>query len=200
MNLLQVQRSTLVEGYLAFIEELKAWREHFEIPSVAKTEMALWAYDQIAKGIKGSPETSRENFYGDVWCQRRRVAQVVRPFLRDYGKLQLARILAVEDPKLAGKIAGEEYERLLQIASQMFFNRALKHKKGEAEKLINNLETHNHISLIEKSELHNIWELRCKAVHPDGQPEEHEVENMIDRITKICAPWEKNVANKIPNR
>lgn len=190
INLLQVHRSTTIEAYFAFIEELKVWKEHFEMPSIAQTEMALWAYDQIVKGIKGHADKARQEFEEDIWCQRRRVAQIVGPFLRNHGKLQLARILASEDPKLAGKIAGEEYERLLNCASRKYFRCPLKNRKGEAEKLIGNLEKYAHISLIEKSELDDIWEIRCKAVHPDGQPEEHEVENIVDKITRICLPWE----------
>ena len=43
---------------------------------------------------------------------------MIRPFFRRYGRLRLAQILLDEDPIVAGKIAAEEYERLLGIASQ----------------------------------------------------------------------------------
>jgi hypothetical protein len=196
INLLQVQRSTTIEGYIAFIEELKAWQEHYEMPSIAQTEMALWAYDQTAKGMHSLSDKARQDFEGDIWCQRRRIGQVVRPFLRNYGKLQLARILAGEDPKLAGKIAGEEYERLLRLASQKYFKHPLKDKKGEAEKLIADLARYTHITPEDKYELDKIWETRYSAVHPDGKPEEHEVENMIDRIERICSYWGKMSSKK----
>jgi len=67
------------------------------------------------------PKSSRGRGHGwhvDIWIQRRRAAQVIRPFLRRYGRLQLAHILLEEDPAIAGKIAAEEYERLLNIASR----------------------------------------------------------------------------------
>ena len=38
-----------------------------------------------------------------------------------------------------------------------------------------------------------VWEIRNKVVHPAGKrAEREEVEVMIDRITGICLPWEKD--------
>ena len=42
------------------------------------------------------------------------VGQALRPFFKKYGPLELGRILVEEHPKLAGKVAGEEYERRLR--------------------------------------------------------------------------------------
>lgn len=190
VDLLQVHRPTTLELYVAFCDELRAWREHFGLATVAETEMALWAFHQIAGGRIGLPEGSegRQAFDADVWIQRRRIAQTLRPFLQKYGALELARILAEEHPKLAGKIAGEEYERQLRSAARQ---RGLKlGAKGAVEILFDRLEQDGEISLEEKTLLRRIWETRCAAVHPDEAPTFEQVENMIDTIERICLRWE----------
>jgi hypothetical protein len=53
---------------------------------------------------------------------------------------KLAQILVDEDAKLAGKIAAEENERLLGVASVKFCGRRLPRNKGAAEQLIDELE------------------------------------------------------------
>ena len=52
--LLQIQRPTAVDLFVAFCEELSEWQKQFRLSSVAETEMALWAYDQISRGIAGT--------------------------------------------------------------------------------------------------------------------------------------------------
>lgn len=116
VNLLQIHRPTAVELYCAFCDELREWQKHFRLASVAETEMALWAFHQQTRGPELTPEAeqARHEFDAEVWIQRRRIAQALRPFLEKYGPLEFARILLEEHPKLAAKIAGEEYERLLR--------------------------------------------------------------------------------------
>lgn len=59
VDLLQIHRPTTVKLYLAFCDELRAWQEHFGLGSVAETEMALWAFHQIASGRTGLPADPR---------------------------------------------------------------------------------------------------------------------------------------------
>jgi hypothetical protein len=195
LHLVQVNRGATVELYLAYCEELAQWATHFGISSVAETEMALWAFAQTTKGF-GSSKTAVaavKDFEGDLWIQRRRVAQVVRPFLRQYGRLQLAQILVEEDAKLAGKIAAEEYERLLGVASVKFCGRPLPRNKGAAEQLIDELERKRKISVPDKAELRRVWETRNAAIHPGELPPTREaVDVMIDRILSICARWDRS--------
>lgn len=157
--------------------------------------MALWAFAQTTKEF-GFPKTAAaaaKEFEHDLWIQRRRVAQVVRPFLRQYGSLQLAQILVDEDAKLAGKIAAEEYERLLGVASVKFCGRTLPRNKGAAERLIDELERKRKISLPDKTELRRIWETRNAAIQPGEVPPTREaVDVMIDRILSICACWDRS--------
>jgi hypothetical protein len=157
--------------------------------------MALWAFAQTTKefGTAKTAAASAKEFEDDLWTQKRRVAQVVRPFLRQYGRLQLAQILVDEDAKLAGKIAAEEYERLLGVASVKFCGRPLPRNKGAAEQLIDELERKRKITLPEKSELRRVWETRNAAIHPAEHPPTREaVDVMIDRILSICAGWERS--------
>jgi hypothetical protein len=114
----------------------------------------------------------------------------VRPFLRRYGRLQLAQILVDEDAELAGKIAAEEYERLLGVASVKFCGRRLSRNKGAAEQLIDELERKRKISL---AELRRAWETRNATIHPGGNPPTREaLDVMIDRILSICANWDRS--------
>ena len=193
LHLVQVNRGDTVELYLAYCEELAQWAAHFGISSVAETEMALWAFAQTTKEFGTAKTAGAKDFEDDLWIQRRRVAQVVRPFLRQYGRLQLAQILLDEDAKLAGKIAAEEYERLLSVASVEFCGRPLRRNKGAAEQLIDELERKRKISPPEKVELRRIWETRNAAIHPGGLPPTREaVDVMIDRILSICASWDRS--------
>jgi hypothetical protein len=192
INLLQVHRPTAIDVYLAFCDELLEWQRHFGMNSVAATEMALWTYDQIIRSGTDSKEIARARleFEGDIWIQRRRAAQVIRPFLRNYGPLELARILSEEDANLAGKIAAEEYERLLRCASLKYYKRPLRQTKGAAEELLESLIRDGHVSQSDGPELRRIWEVRNKAVHPGARPSTEEVEVMIDRIESICTKWD----------
>ncbi len=190
VSLLQIHRPAAVELFLALCEELQDWREHFRMASVAETEMALWTFQQLTKGSEPSPEAeqARAAFDSDVWIQRRRMAHVLGPFLRNYGPLELARILAEEHPKLAGKIAGEEYERLLRYVARRLQVRL--GPKGSVEILFDRLEERGYISLGAKTLLRKIWETRNAAVHAGTQLAPEAVEVMIDTIERICQPWE----------
>jgi hypothetical protein len=193
LHLVQVNRGATVELYLAYCEELAQWAAHFGIASVAETEMALWTFAETTKDVGTAKAVAAKDFENDLWIQRRRVAHVVRPFLRQYGRLQLAQILVDEDARLAGKIAAEEYERLLGIASVKFCGRPLPRKKGAAEHLIDELERKRMISLPEKTELRRVWETRNAAIHPaELPPTRAAVEVMIDRILSICASWDQS--------
>jgi len=195
MNLLQVYRPRTVDVYLAYCDELRDWKEHFHLPSVASTETALWTYHEMTIEELDAPGAMsvRTAFDQDIWIQRRRVAQVLRPFLEKYGPLELARILAYEDPNLAGMIAGEEYERLLRFAARRLCGGLKLYVKGATEILFDRLLEAGHISLGDRTLLRRAWGARCAAVHPENSPTSEEVENMIDIIERICRPWESAV-------
>jgi hypothetical protein len=118
---------------------------------------------------------------------------VIRPFLRRYGRLQLAHILVEEDPAIAGKIAAEEYERLLNIASRRMYGRPLRREKGAAGQLLADLAARGVIDSALVAELQRVWELRNRVVHPDNQPvTPEEVERMVDTVERVCRPWESS--------
>lgn len=193
LYLVQINRAATIDLYLAYCEELAAWAKRFGIQSVAETEMAIWSFAETVKDVDTSKDAvaAARSFDDDLWIQRRRAAHIVGPFLRRHGRLQLARILLDEDHRLAGKIAADEYERLLGVASQRFRGRRLPATKGAAEQLIDELEQKQKISLPEKVELRGVWETRNAAVHPGGlPPTPAAVEVMIDRIETICSGWE----------
>ena len=165
---------------------------HFGMASVAETETAVWTFHKLATGSKKitADEPARRQFDADLWIQRRRVAQALRPFFNRYGLLELARIIAEEHPKLAAMIGGEEYERLLRYAAQRFYKGMRLDVKGWVENLLMRLEEDGPISLEEKTLLRKAWQERNRAVHPDSSvsinPEE--VDNMFDAIERICLP------------
>jgi hypothetical protein len=194
IHLLQVTRPATVDLYVAYCDELARWREHFRLDSVAKTENALWTYAEFVKLADNGPEVAkaRRQFDEDLWVQRERAAQVIRPFFQRYGPLQLAQILLDEDAIIAGKIAAEEYERLLGIASLQVLGRPLPRAKGAPERLIEQLRAKGYIRPEDKVELQRVWGTRNKVIHPSGKrAEREEVEVMIDFIQRICIPWEK---------
>lgn len=119
IHLVHVTRPGLLELYIAYCDELRVWTDHFRMPSVAATSTALWTYFELTKETAEDPGAARarEEFDNDIWIQRRIVSHFLRPFLRRYGGLELAYILSQEDPRIAGKIAAGEYERLLNHAS-----------------------------------------------------------------------------------
>ena len=194
IHLLQVMRPGTVELYVAYCDELARWRQHFGMASVAQTEAALWTFAEFVKLSDNDVDAAKasRDFDDDMWVQRERAAQVIRPFFRRYGRLQLAQILLDEDPIVAGKIAAEEYERLLGMASLQVRHRRLPRERGAPEGLIEELAEKGYIRQEDKPELKRIWSTRNKVVHPSGKrPEREEVEVMIDFIQRICIPWEK---------
>jgi hypothetical protein len=190
-NLLQIHRSNTVDLYLAFCRELQVWQERFGMDTVAQTEMALWTYDQLATGRAGLGENheARASFEHDLWTQRRRVGQALTPLLENYGSLELASILAVEHPKLAGMIAGAEFERRVRLKAKKFYGRRKLERKTEVRALINEFAGHGQIGWPDRDELHDVWDVRDKAVHP-GRLSSEEVENMIDTIERVCRAWD----------
>lgn len=196
VNLLQVQRPKSVELYLAYCDELREWQAHFRLRRVADAEMALWTYQQlvVAEERSSGPTTTgsasaRSAFEQDVWVQRRRAAQVLRPFFERYGPLELARILVEESPKLAGMIAGEQYERLLRgEASRLGLPCDT---EGWADNVIGRLLQEKRLTHPQKTLLDRVWDKRNKAMHPGDDLEVSEVEAMIDDIEAICAGWKE---------
>jgi hypothetical protein len=192
VDLLQIHRPTTVELYVAFCDELRAWQEHFGLGTVAETEMALWAFHQIVGGriySPGDPE-GRQAFDADVWIQRRRIAQALTPLLAKYGPLELAHILAEEHPKLAGMIAGVEFERLIRLKAHKFYGRKKRDRKNDVGGLIDEFARHGQIAWADGKELQGVWRARNKAVHPKPGLSSEEVEAMVASIERICLPWE----------
>jgi hypothetical protein len=198
--LLQVQRPRSTDLYVAYCEELLLWRTHFRLRSVAETELALWTYqqlvsdEQLASELLGERAGAVEGEFGDdVWVQRRRAAQVLRPFLKNYGALELARILAEESPKLAAMIAGEEYERRLRAAANRFYPASRPAGGRWALNLINRMVQDRHVALEERPRLNEIWDMRNAAVHTevdsDVELDPIAVDRMIDAIESICDRW-----------
>jgi hypothetical protein len=193
INLLQIHRPTTIELYMAFCDELREWQKHFHLDSVADTSTALWTFHELTWGKSESPhsQAARAAFDADVWIQRRRVGQALRPFFKKYGPLELGRILVEENPKLAGKVAGEEYERRLRdVARRLGVRLGV---KGSAEILFDRLEQNGYITLEQKTLLRRIWATRNKSVHPVASLSQEEVENMIDTIEQICLAWDAQV-------
>lgn len=201
VNLLQVHGDNAVELYIALCDELKVWQDHYGLASVGETETALWTYGQVAKAGVQSAEAvkARQEFDADLWVQRRRVSRVVGPFLKNYGPLELARILEEEDPKLAGMIAGEEYERLLRCAAKRFYPRT-KLEKSWAEPLIEHLAMDKYILPEQRAELHGVWKTRNDSVHAGQSPSPEQVEHMIDLIESICRRWDEAGMKVVRNR
>jgi len=80
-------------------------------------------------GVADGPESeqARLKLENDVWIQRRRVARASRRSWPGHEPLELARILAERDPRLAAMIARVEFERLLRLSralksSRFIFN------------------------------------------------------------------------------
>ncbi len=191
-NLLQIHRSNTVDLYLAFCRELQVWQERFGMATVAETEMALWTYDQLATGRAGLGEDfeARALFEHDLWVQRRRVGQALTPLLENYGPLELAGILAAEHPKLAGMIAGAEFERLIRLKAKKFYGRRKDGRQTEVSRIIEEFARHGQLGAWEDARtLRGVWRVRNKAAHPDPRLEREEVEKMIQDIERVCSRW-----------
>jgi hypothetical protein len=192
IHLVNVTRPSLVDMYIAYCDELRLWADHFHLPSVATASTALWTYAELSKQLTDDPSATeaRREFEEDIWIQRRLVSHVIKPFLRRNGRLQLAHILLDDEPRIAGKIAAEEYERLLQIASRRMYGRPLRREKGAAGQLFEDLAARNEIDLADMAELEFVWEMRNRAVHPEEQPvTPEEVERMVETVERVCLRW-----------
>jgi hypothetical protein len=165
LNVLQLSRNSTVEIYLAYCDELAEWKSHFHLSSVAEVEMAITALEQVIKHGGKQSEAAQNDFQADLWVQRRRAANVLRPFLKEFGPLPLARILVDEHPRIAGMIAGAEYERLLGVASKRFLERELGSEDGANAVLLGELQYLGKISRGERAKLNEVWEIRNRAVH-----------------------------------
>ena len=197
LNLLQIYHAHLVDLYLNFCEELQEWRRHFRMNSVAETETALWAFHAVAaSGMGAEAAAAQDSFDSDIWIQRRRIHNALHPFFSRYGPLELARILAEEDCRLAGKIAGEEFERLLRLKASDYVPTRQVPIQNWMKNAIDFLAQRGEITAEEKVILHRVRITRNRAVHSAGGLELAEVENMIDDIERICSGWETKAPAK----
>jgi hypothetical protein len=193
IHLVQVTRPALVDMYLAYCDELKVWTEHFQLPSVSATSTALWTFAEVSKRAAEDPEAHkvRLEFENDLWVQRRVLAQSLRPFLKRYGRLQLAHILVDEDHRIAGKIAAEEFERLINVASERLHGKTLRQEMGTAPRFLSELSSRGIIDLVAQTELRRAWDIRNRVVHPDNrQVSLLEVQWMVETVERHCVPWE----------
>jgi hypothetical protein len=191
-NILQAQGATATGMYAAFCEELREWQLNFHMESVAETEMAIWAFAEISRAVLGeeAAQKAQQEFAACHWAQRRRAGNVLKPFFDSYGALGLARILTDQASKLAGKIAGEEYERLLNAVSMKAYGKPLSSAKGAVHTVLDALLRDGRIQPGERTELSFVWETRNRAVHHRDTVAPEEVEVMIDRIERICGAWD----------
>ncbi len=191
LYLLLIHHTHLVDLYLAFCEELREWRRHFGMQSVAETETALWTFHAVAGSrISAEAAAAQASFDSDIWIQRHRVHNALHPFFSRYGPLELARILAEEDCRLAGKIAGEEFERLLRLKASDCVPTSQVSNQNWMKIAIDFLAQRGRISIGDKTILHRVRIIRNRAVHSTGGLELAEIENMIDDIERICSGWE----------
>lgn len=115
----------------------------------------------------------------------------------DFGTLQLARVLVVEHPRIAGMIAGAEYERLLGVASVRFLGEELTSEDGANKKLLRELQSRDKMSKGQRVKLNEVWGIRNKAVQGrELPPPMTAVIRMIDNIEKICIPWEQGETSR----
>jgi hypothetical protein len=193
--LLLVNRRSVLELYLAYCDELIAYKEKFHLSSVAEVEMALTGLYEIMKGEGVDSEDAQREFQKHIWVQRKRAENVVRPFLRGRGKLELAKILVREDPSLAAMIAREEYDRRLQYASRKYRQCELPREKDAGTKLLDWLECKDRITLADKRNLKRVYRVCSEAVHARSKPSAEKVDRMIDAIEKICKDWKPDEEN-----
>ena len=104
--------------------------------------------------------------------------------------MKLAKIIVEEYPKLAGKLAAEEYERLLRLASKKYYRRELPLKAGAAEHLLDQMAKDGYVSVPDKVDLCRVWELRNRVVHPVKSPDASEIDWMLELIERVCLKWE----------
>lgn len=187
--LLLVNRRSTLELYLAYCDELIAYKEKFNLSSVAEVEMALTGLYEIMKSEGEDSEVAQRSFQKDIWVQRRRAANVVRPFLRGSGKLELAKILLEEDPSLAAMIARAEYDRRLQCASRKYRQCELPREQNAGSELLDWLECKGHLKRADKRDLKSAYRIGSEAVHARREPDGKEVDHMIDTIERICKEW-----------
>jgi len=190
-HLLQVTGVSTPDFYLAYCDELDKWKLHFRLKSVAEAEMAILMLAETIKGEYGEAEAKRAKaeFEQDVWVQRQRVAHAAGPTLR-FAPLHVAKILVNENPKLAGMIAGEEYERRLRFASWRFCRCELTCETGAKRKLLDRLEVDRIINAQQRQALDDVWRRRNHSAHAGHYVKPADVEKMINDIEKICGGWD----------
>lgn len=154
--------------------------------------MALWAYHEVTVSpLQGrGVEKARRGFENDLWIQRRRLEQVISPFVDNHGPVELARILCERHSRIAAMLAGVEFERLLRLKWRSACTRDMHKQKVGADSIIKELAKQSVIDWAEERRLAAAWAVRNKAVHPDSTLSREEVDEMISCIESICFDWE----------
>jgi hypothetical protein len=191
--LVQVYSPTTVGLYVAYCDELKNWQRHFGLPSVADTEMAIWAYQQVASGVFGPKEANRAHreLTDDLWIQQRRAERGLGPLLKRREFLRVAEILLTADPILAGMIARKELERALKQISSRERNKPLVLGQEKVSDFLEEL-TRGSPAIITRAEqeaLRRAWSVGSRCVHEEGAVAYMEVERIIKDIRMVCSKW-----------
>jgi hypothetical protein len=183
VNLLRVHAPNAFDHYLAYCEELSVWRDHFCMPSVAETDVALWVFHETVLGVD-QPKSRFEElqaFERDEWILRRRVRHAVVHLIQQHGGLGLARALVDADARLAAMLAGEELERRLETHGTGC--KGLGDVEGLTAKL-DLLRRAGRVNLVQATELKHAIRTRNVAVHAARPPQATEVEAMVEVIER----------------
>jgi hypothetical protein len=186
LSFFQLQPAEPVDHYIAYCDELRAWGDRFGIKtgdsvSVRETDKALWVFYELAYGPARDQKLAtslRKQFESDEWIRERRATNFLHPFLKSYDALAQARLMSDIDPNLAGKIAGCEFERLINAAlpSERF---------QEMNARIDRLAKQRGLSGSQKEDLRAVWRYRCDAVHGRCGLNERDVRFMADTIKTL---------------
>lgn len=186
--LLLVNHMSMLELYLAYCDELIAYKNKFSLSSVAEVEMALTGlYEMMKNGGRDSAAAQR-SFQSDIWVQRRRASTVIGPFLRGPGRLELAKILVEEDPPIAAMIARAEYDRRLRYASRKYRQCELTRGQKAANDLLDWLKCKGNITQADQDGLRSAYGTGSEAAH-GRVPQVNKVKHMIETIEEVCKEW-----------
>ena len=176
-RVLDVRRgSGAVKTYLNYLHDLRDVRRQYHFKRTADADMALWVLQEHYGNVPDDPIWRA--YETDPFMLRLRAKNLMAHFLTSVPDAELANSLVAISPKLAARVAGIAFERMVR-------RRAPHDRQGnwdnmDLSTLIEELHRKGFIDRGIREKWHEARQIRNKAVHEEVEPSRPEVECLLE--------------------
>ncbi len=180
LKILRIERGANdAEEYLNYVGELRLLKRSFQVGTTAEVDMIVWAIAQE----KGAHLREFKKLLAEQLPENLKPGELITYLSND--PLKIAEIYFIQkDHKTAGFWAARAFEKYLRDECVYLIGFIPPRKNGEIMTLIDYLCRKTEYRY-EENTLHNIRQLRNKAVHESGNFTKNDAKDFIERLKSL---------------